>query len=359
MSRSAIASISLPALQHNLERVRTLAPRSKVMAVVKADGYGHGLERVARALASADAFGVAAIADALRLRASGHRQRIVVLSGIDEPADLAEVRRLDLDVVLHHDDQLAMVKSDPDPRPLRIWLKLDTGMHRLGFPHARAGALVRQLRELPQVHPDLSVMSHFANSDVSTDPGNASQMTRFDLATRDLPVARSLANSAAICHMPGAHHEWVRPGGLLYGLGLSPDQTGSDLGFKPVMHLSSKVIAIQTFAAGERIGYAGTYVCPKAQRVGVVAMGYGDGYPRHVGTGGPVLLRGRRSRVLGRVSMDLLSIDLDEFPEVRVGERVTLWGDSLPVEHVAAAADTISYELTCGVTKRVMFLEQP
>jgi len=359
MSRSAIATISLPALQHNLDRIRTLAPRSRVMAVVKADGYGHGLERVARALASADAFGVAAIADGLRLRASGHRQRIVVLSGIDEPGDLAEVRRLDLDIVLHHDDQLAMLKVDRDSRPVRVWLKLDTGMHRLGFPHARAGALIRQLRDLPQVHSDLVVMSHFANSDVPDDTANNAQITRFEMATAGLSLQRSFANSAGICHFTRAQYEWVRPGGLLYGLGLSPEQSGTALGFKPVMHLSSKLIAIQSFAAGEHIGYAGAYRCDRAKRVGVVAIGYGDGYPRHIGTGAPVLLHAKRASVLGRVSMDLTSIDLDDVPEARVGDRVTLWGDGLPVEDVAASAGTISYDLTCGMTKRVMFLEQP
>lgn len=359
MSRSAIASISLPALQHNLDRVRTLAPRSKVMAVVKADGYGHGLERVARALASADAFGVAAIADGLRLRAAGFRQRIVVLSGIDEAADLAEVRRLDLDIVIHHESQLRLLEADRQAAPVRVWLKLDTGMHRLGFPHAQAQSLLSRLRALACVAPEIPVMSHFANSDVPEDPMNMLQMARFRAATDGLGTPRSLANSAAVCHFTDAHHEWVRPGGLLYGLGLSPESTGAMLGFRPVMHLSSKLIAVQSFAAGERVGYAGTYTCPADQRVGIVAIGYGDGYPRHVGTGTPVGLLGRRTQVLGRVSMDLMAIDLDPFPEATVGDRVTLWGDGLPVEQVAAAAGTISYELTCGVTRRVMFLEAP
>ncbi|AVP96117.1 alanine racemase [Ahniella affigens] len=359
MSRSAIAAISLSALTHNLARLRSLAPASKLMAVVKADGYGHGLERVARALGSADAFGVAAIADGLRLRASGHKQRIVVLSGIDEPNDLAEVRRLGLDMVLHHPEQLRMLQLDPDPRPIRTWLKLDTGMHRLGFPSEQATALIATLRTISQVAADLTVMTHFANSDVPEDQSNAAQRAHFARATDPLGLPRSLANSAAICFDPASHAEWVRPGGLLYGLGLSTTQTGAALGFKPVMQLSSKLIAIQDIAAGERIGYAGTYTCPQRQRVGVVALGYGDGYPRQAGTDTPVLLRGRRSRILGRVSMDLMTIDLDAFPDAAIGDRVVLWGDELPVEEIATAAGTISYELTCGVTKRVMFLEQP
>lgn len=358
MSRSAIAAISMSALTHNLARLRSLAPTSKLMAVVKADGYGHGLERVARALSSADAFGVAAIADGLRLRASGHKQRIVVLSGIDEPNDLAEVRRLGLDIVLHHPEQIRMLQSDPDPRPIRVWLKLDTGMHRLGFPAQQARALIAQLRRVSQVGSDLTVMTHFANSDVPNDPSNAEQRGRFAKATSGLDLPRSLANSAAICFDPDSHAEWVRPGGLLYGLGLSTTQTGAALGFKPVMQLSSKLIAIQDIEAGERIGYAGTYTCTQRQRVGVVALGYGDGYPRQAGTDTPVLLHGRRSRILGRVSMDLMSIDLDAFPDAQIGDRVVLWGEGLPVEEIAAAAGTISYELTCGVTKRVMFLEQ-
>lgn len=357
MSRSAFATIHLGALRHNLARVRALAPHSRVMAVIKADGYGHGLERVARALSAADAYGVAAIADGQRLRAAGIRHRTVVLSGIDEAGDLLEVRRLDLDIVVHHDHQLALLRADRDPRPLRIWLKLDTGMHRLGFDPARTDALLAELRALPNVHAELVLMSHFASSDEPEQPSTAIQFGHFRLATAHAHAARSIANSAAIVHCPEAHAEWVRAGGALYGLSVEHGRCGADDGLRPAMSLSSKLIAINRVRRGERVGYGGRYECPEDMDVGVVAIGYGDGYPRSAPSGTPVLLHGRVAPIIGRVSMDLMTIDLRKHPDAKVNDRVLLWGPELPVERIATAAGTISYELTCGVTRRVMFLE--
>lgn len=357
MSRSAFATIHCGALRHNLARVRELAPRSRVMAVVKADGYGHGLERVARALRGADAFGVAAISDGQRLRAAGISHRIVLLSGIDEAGDLLEVRRLDLDIVVHHDHQLALIAADRDARPLRIWLKLDTGMHRLGFDPARTEALLAQLRTLPNVDHDIVVMSHFASSDEPDLPTTAMQLGHFRVATAHSQVARSIANSAAIVHCPEAHADWVRAGGALYGLTVEHGHCGGDDGFRPAMSLSSKLIAINRVGRGERVGYGGLYVCPEDMPVGVVAIGYGDGYPRSAATGTPVLLHGREAPIIGRVSMDLMMIDLRAHPEAAINDRVLLWGPELPVERIATAAGTISYELTCGITRRVLFIE--
>lgn len=357
MSRSAFATIHLGALQHNLARVRALAPHSRVMAVIKADGYGHGLERVARALVGADAFGVAAIADGQRLRAAGIRHRIVVLSGIDEAGDLLEVRRLDLDIVVHHDHQLALLRTDRDPRPLRVWLKLDTGMHRLGFDPTRTDALLAELRALPNVHAEIVVMSHFASSDETAQPATAIQLGHFRLATAHAHAARSIANSAAIVHCREAHADWVRAGGALYGLSVEHERCGADDGLRPAMSLSSKLIAINRVGRGERVGYGGSYECPEDMDVGVVAIGYGDGYPRSAPGGTPVLLHGRSAPIIGRVSMDLMTIDLRQHADAKINDRVLLWGPELPVERIAAAAGTISYELTCGVTRRVMFLE--
>jgi alanine racemase len=323
MSRPTTVTIDLDALRHNLARVRELAPRSKVMAVVKADGYGHGLERVAAALADADAFGVAALSDAERLRQAGLRNRIVLLSGFDEPADLDLLRELEVDTVVHHDTQLAMLEADRNGgAAIRVWLKFDTGMHRLGFDPARAAELHARLRTLPGV-----------------------------AATMGAPV--SLSNSAAVLGWPDAHRDWVRAGGALYGLSVVEGKTGADFGLRAVMTLSTKLIAINRVASGERVGYSATWECPEDMGVGVAAIGYGDGYPRSVPSGTPVLINGQRVPLIGRVSMDLMTIDLRSLPNAKVGDQVTLWGPELPVEEIAAAAGTISYELTCSITRRV------
>lgn len=357
MSRSATATIHLDALRGNLARVRSLAAGAKVMAVVKADAYGHGLERCARALAGADAFGVASIADGLRLRAAGHRQRIVVLSGPDAASDLAEMRRLRLEAVIHHESQLAVLGSENGGKPLRVWLKLDTGMHRLGFPPERVRELHARLTALTAVDPAIVLMTHFASSDVFDDDLTARQTQRFLDATRDLPGERALSNSAGLLGWPQAHADWVRIGGLLYGLSVVEDKTGADFGFAPAMTLTTRLVAVNRVARGERVGYGATWACPEDMDVGVAAIGYGDGYPRSADSGTPVLVGHAPAAVIGRVSMDLLTLDLRRAPHAKVGDVVTLWGPELPVERVARHADTISYELTCGVTRRVLFAE--
>jgi alanine racemase len=357
MSRATAATIHLGALRDNLRRVRELAPGAKVMAVVKADGYGHGLERVARALQAADAFGVAGIADGQRLRAAGMSQRIVVLSGPDEAADLAEMRRLRLDSVIHHDAQIGWLAADTDPRPLHVWLKLDTGMHRLGFAPERARELVARLRELPSVDRDVGLMTHFANSDVFDDAQTATQIERFERALDGVEGERSLSNSAGILGWPRARADWVRAGGALYGISVVAGKVGADFGFKPAMTLSTRLIAVNRVRKGEHVGYAATFECPEDMDVGVAAIGYGDGYPRHAAAGTPVLVKGTRASLIGRVSMDLVTIDLRGHPGARVGDPVVLWGRGLPVEEIASHAGTIGYELTCGVTRRVRFVE--
>ena len=357
MSRTAVATIHLAALRANLARIRTLAGDAKVMAVIKADGYGHGLERVARALSDADAFGVAAIADGQRLRAAGHRQRIVVLSGPDEVADLAEMRRLKLDAVIHHEAQIAWLEADRDARPLRVWLKIDTGMHRLGFAPAQALAAHARLAALPAIERDIVLMTHFASSDEFDNATTAEQIASFQAVTHELPGERCLSNSAALVGWPAARGDWVRTGGLLYGLSVVDGKSGADFGFAPAMTLTTRLIAINHVARGERVGYAGTWTAPDDMPVGVVAIGYGDGYPRSASGGTPVLVGDARTTVIGRVSMDLVTIDLRGAPQSRVGDRVTLWGPGLPVESVAAHAGTIAYDLTCGMTRRVLFVE--
>ena len=357
MSRTALATIHLGALRRNLARVRERAGKAKVMAVVKADGYGHGLERVARALGDADAFGVAALGDGLRLRATGTTTRIVVLSGPDEAADLAELRRLHLDAVIHHESQLAWLEADRDARPLRVWLKIDTGMHRLGFAPDVARAAHARLHALANIDPDIVLMTHFAASDEFDNTLTVHQIAAFDGATHDLAGARALANSAGVLGWPATRDDWVRVGGLLYGLSVIDGKTGVELGFEPAMTLSTKLIAVNRIARGERVGYAATFECPEDMNVGVAAIGYGDGYPRSAPSGTPVLVNGARAGLIGRVSMDLIAIDLRNQPDARVGDRVVLWGHELPVEEIAAHAGSISYDLTCGMTRRVLFVE--
>lgn len=357
MSRTTVATIHLDALRANLARIRALSAGAKVMAVVKADGYGHGLERVARALADADAFGVAAIADGQRLRAAGHVQRIVVLSGPDEANDLAEMRRLRLDAVIHHPSQIEWLEADPDPRPLAVWLKLDTGMHRLGFAPEAARAAHARLQAVASVDDEIVLMTHFAASDEFDNGTTTTQIASFEAVTATLPGPRCLANSAGILGWPAARGDWVRAGGLLYGLSVIAGQSGSDLGFAPAMSLSTRLIAINYLRRGERVGYAGTWECPQDMPMGVIAIGYGDGYPRSAASGTPVLIGDERAEIIGRVSMDLVMLDLRQAPNARIGDRVLLWGRGLAVEEVAERAGTISYDLTCGMTKRVLFVE--
>ncbi|HEY4145553.1 alanine racemase [Pinirhizobacter sp.] len=359
MSRTTVATIHLGALRHNLGRLRELAAPAQVMAVVKADAYGHGLERVARALDDeADAFAVAAIADGLRLRAAGHRQRIVVLSGPDADADIPEMQRLKLEAAIHHESQLALLaEAQPNRGRLRVWLKIDTGMHRLGFAPELARDIHARLASMPGVHPQIGLMTHFAESEVFDGKATAAQLARFHAATDGIDAPRSLSNSAGVLGWPDAKGQWVRTGGLLYGLSVVEGQPGGDLGFRPAMTLATRLVAINQVVAGERVGYNGTYTCPEDMRIGVAAIGYGDGYPRSAAAGTPVEVGGVRVPLVGRVSMDLITLDLRTAPDAKVGDRVVLWGESLPVETVAAQAGTISYDLTCGMTRRVLFVE--
>jgi alanine racemase len=381
MSRATVATIHLGALRRNLARVCEMAGNARVMAVVKADGYGHGLERVAQALRGADAFGVAALGDGLRLRAAGIDTRIVVLSGPDEASDLTELRRQRLDAVVHHEQQLRWLEADRDPRRLRVWLKIDTGMHRLGLAPDEAAPAFARLRALPNIDGEITLMTHFAASDEFDRPLTAEQIACFDAATLDLPGERSLANSAGLLGWPqargtgssadaqrvvappagarnaDARRYWGRVGGLLYGLSVIDGRSGSDLGFEPAMTLATKLISIKRVHKGEAIGYAATWRCPEDMPIGVAAIGYGDGYPRSIRPGTPVLVGGVRAPIVGRVSMDLVTIDLRGVPDAQVGDGVVLWGRELPVEEIAAHAGTIGYDLTCGMTRRVLFVE--
>ncbi|WP_426689402.1 alanine racemase [Rhodanobacter ginsengiterrae] len=359
MSRTTVATIHLGALRHNLARLKALAAPAQVMAVVKADAYGHGLERVARALGGeAEAFAVAALGDGLRLRAAGHRQRIVVLSGPDQAGDIAEMQRLGLDAAIHHEAQLAwLAEAVPTRGHLRVWLKIDTGMHRLGFAPERVAAVHARLAAMPGVDPAIGLLTHFSESELFAGPSTAAQIERFHAVTRGFSGPRSLCNSAAVLGWPEARADWVRSGGLLYGLSVVEGKTAADFGFRPAMTLSTRLVAINRIGKGERIGYNGSWTCPEDMPVGVAAIGYGDGYPRSAAAGTPVLVGDRQVPLIGRVSMDLITLDLRQAPAAQVGDRVTLWGPELPAETIAAQSATISYDLTCGMTRRVLFVE--
>lgn len=377
--RAALAEISLSAVRHNLAQVQAKAPESRILAIVKADGYGHGLEAVAHTLANAsrpaDAFGVASIDDAVRLRVSGISSCIVLLSGFDEISDLAAIQELGLDCVIHHDSQISMLERAPriaHSKPIRTWLKLDSGMRRLGFFADQFATALQRLRALELIDAEIILMSHFAQADAvghqQTDAECAAalqtqtQINAFDQVIAAsfpsafaLPQAQSLANSGAILSAPLSHRQWLRPGGILYGLSTHEHLTGAELGFRAAMRLSTRLVSVKTIQPGDAVGYGGSYVAPRRMRIGIAAIGYGDGYPRHAGTGTPVHVAGFPTRIIGRVSMDLLAVDLSRLPSIDVGAEVLLWGEELPVEIIARAAETISYELTCGVTKRVRF----
>lgn len=363
MPRPTAATIHLDALRHNLDVVRRLAPRSRAMAVVKADAYGHGLERSALALRRAEAFAVAAIADIERIRAAGLTQPVLLLPGIDASEDVARMRQLGADSVIHGHHQIDMLEQAAPGAPIRCWLKVDSGMHRLGFPPGQVRAAHARLASLAAVAEEIALMSHFASSDEFEDAGSANsahtrrQVQVFDEATAGLPGPRSLSNTCAVLGWPDAHRDWVRPGGALYGLSVVRGRPGPAFGLRPAMTLSTRLLAVNRIARGEPLGYSATWTCPEDMPVGVAAVGYADGYPRHAAPGTPVLVNGRPASVVGRVSMDLTLIDLRGQPQARAGDPVTLWGEGLPADTVAESADTIGYQLTCGITRRVRVLE--
>jgi alanine racemase len=353
MTRPARARIDLQALKDNLSLAGRTAPSSRVMAVVKADAYGHGLEPVAGALDQADAFAVVSVEEAARLRDAGVDKPVLLLEGLYEADEVSEAAALNLDLALHRDEQLQWLEQARSPHPFGLWIKLDTGMHRLGFEPGRAGELQRRLGAGGIRTRSVGWMSHFACADEPDRPENAQQLQRFLAAVAALPGERSLANSAALLSHPESRFDWVRPGIMLYGGNPMAALCARPPALKPVMTLESRLIAVDDRSAGDAVGYGGGYVCPHAMRVGVVAVGYGDGYPRHAPTGTPVLVNGRRCPLVGRVSMDMITVDLTQRPEAKPGDPVVLWGRDLPVDEIAGHAGTIAYELLCGVTARV------
>lgn len=348
MRRAARALIDLQALRHNLNRVRSLAPESRVMAVIKADAYGHGMLAVADALEHADGFAVTSVAEALYLRDAGIRHTLLALQGFADAEELSAVAEHGVSVIMHELTQLRLLETTSLKKPIDVWLKVDTGMHRLGYSPADAGRVYQRLRALSMVRNKPTLMTHLAYADDRADPRSRLQLAQFDRVVAKLEVECSIANSAGVLSLPESHRQWVRPGIMLYGSSPFVDGDAEHDGLKPGMILQAPLIAVKRCQRGDAIGYGGSYTCAEDMLIGVAAIGYGDGYPRHATTGTPVLVKGKRAQLVGRVSMDMITIDLRNIEAPKVGDQVVAWGQGLPVDEVARRAGTISYELLCN-----------
>jgi alanine racemase len=348
-------TIDIGALRNNLAVLRRLAPNSRVMAVIKANAYGHGLVTVARALESADALGVARLCEALTLRAAGVKTPIVLLEGVLDREQLDAAAAADVELVVHSPEQLELLKAAAAGARFKIWLKLDSGMNRLGFKGDAFRAAHAALSALPCVQVPLNLCTHLSSADSPELPTTAEQLMVFGTVTRSLPGARSIASSAALLSFPDSHADWVRPGLALYGISPFRGTTGTDHGLRPVMTLCSRVLALKDLAKGEQVGYGADWTATRPTRLAIASVGYGDGYPRSAASGTPVLVNGERAGLAGRVSMDMLAIDVTEVQRpVKVGDPVVLWGEGLAVEEIALWAETIPYTLVCGISQRVV-----
>jgi len=355
--RPATIDIDLNALQHNFHRVRTFAPQSKIMAMVKADAYGHGIERVAESLQEADAFGVACIEEARMIRQVGLKNRIVLMAGFFAASELPEIAALNCDIVLHDFSQLDSLEKCSTKNKIQAWLKIDTGMHRLGFSPENFSVVYERLLNCQSIKHPIFFISHFADADLPEKQTTQQQIDSFHQLVQNLPGEKSLSGSAGIIDYPDAQLDWVRPGIMLYGGVTFPDKTGLDYNLKPVMTMRSKIMAIRQAKKGDAIGYGGIWQCPEDMPVGVIAIGYGDGYPRHAISGTPILVNGHICPLIGRVSMDMISVDLRPYTHAKVGDPVILWGKGLPVETIAQHAGTIADELLCVTARRLHGIE--
>jgi alanine racemase len=351
--RPLVATIDLAAIRHNYALAKRCAPGRKAFAVVKANAYGHGVREMISALHDeADGFAVASLEEAAEVRAMHGTARILLLEGCFSADELPMAAHLGLDLVLQGVEQVEALLAASLSRPLNIWLKLDSGMHRLGLAPETVRQLFPRLRAAPQV-AELNLLSHFACADERGHSLTEVQLECFlDLLDLDFDQ-RSLANSAALLMIPASHMDWIRPGIMLYGATPFADLSAAELGLQPAMSLSAQLIAVREVAVGESVGYGAGWVAERASRIGTVSCGYADGYSRHAPNGTPVLIRGQRVPLAGRVSMDMLTVDLSDLPEAAVGDTVELWGAHLPVDEVAQAAGTIGYELLTKVTARV------
>lgn len=350
MPRPIRATLKASALRHNLRLAREIAGEAKVWAVVKANAYGHGLERAARALADADGYALLDFQEAVRLRLAGVTKPILMLEGFFRPLDVSLLFKYDLTPVIHNAEQVELIKHMDLPSELDLYLKVNSGMNRLGFGVDDLRPAYNTLRLHPRVG-SITLMTHFA--DAEGPSGVHDQLRWFNELVHAFEAPRSVANSAALLRFKETREGWVRPGIMLYGCSPFADWSAEEIGLLPAMTLGSELIGVQNLAPGERVGYGFAFEAKEPMTIGVVACGYADGYPRHAGTGTPVLVAGKRTRIVGRVSMDMLCVDISDIEEAYIGTAVTLWGEGLPADEVAAAAGTVSYELLCALAPRV------
>ena len=355
MPRPIRATIKASALRHNLKLARESAGGAKVWAVVKANAYGHGLERAARALAEADGYALLDFQEAVRLRLAGVTKPILMLEGFFKPLDVMLLFKYQLTPVIHNPDQVELLKHMDMPAFMDIYLKVNSGMNRLGFGVDELRPMYNTLRLQPKIR-DITLMTHFA--DAEGQGGVHDQLKWFNELVQPFESPRSTANSAALLRFKETREGWVRPGIMLYGCSPFPDWSAAEIGLQPAMTLTSELIAVQNLAPGERVGYGFAFEAKEPMSIGIVACGYADGYPRHAGTGTPVLVAGKRTRIVGRVAMDMLCVDITDLEEAYIGTPVTLWGEGLPADEVAAAAGTVSYELLCALAPRVPVHEE-
>lgn len=356
MQSYPIAHIDLISLKHNLSRVKQLAPNSRIMSVVKANAYGHGMIDIAKTLSASDAFCVARLSEGLCLREAGIEQAIVILEGVNTSAELQLAADNSLSLVFNSLIQIELAVATPINKPLKFcWLMIETGMHRLGIRPDKVELALQNLACDDYIVPPIGLMSHFANANLVGDDRNQQQLTKIKRCAEKHNLPISMANSGAILSFPESHGDWVRPGIMLYGSSPFSEQSASSLYLKPVMRLRSRLISIQNLQVGDEVGYGGDWIVEKATRVGVVGIGYGDGYPRQLSCIGSVMIGDKVVPILGRVSMDMIVIDLSSVWRAKVGSDVMLWGDGfVHIDNIAQQANTISYELLSQINGRVM-----
>lgn len=356
MFNHAVAKIDLGALSSNLHAIKTLAPQSKILAMIKCNAYGHGVVPVAKTIEEGvAAFGVMFLQEALQLYHAGIKKPVVILTGFFDAAELMVVDKFGFAVVIHNFAQIEILATSNLSKPLQVWLKIDTGMHRLGFQPDQVSSAYQKLISHNLIQKPLCFMTHFSDAEDLLSRKTFAQIGSFEQAIAGLEGESCVANSAAILNWPKTRLAWIRPGILLYGvLPFGDEITRSGLGLKSVMTLTSNIIAIHELAEGEAIGYGSTFICPKRMRIGTIAIGYGDGYPRSA-QNAPVLVDGVRTSLLGRVAMDMIGVDLTNMPDAKIGSKVTLWGQGLPIEEIAKYSHEIPYELFCRLTSRVRY----
>ncbi len=350
--RALKATFNTKALSNNLKKVRELAPKSKVMAVLKANAYGHGLIEAAQSISSAEGFSVLSVSEAIELREYGFDQYILLLEGFFSPYEVSICSQMQIGAVVHNQQQIDYILKNKPKKPVDIHLKINTGMNRLGISPGHCNEILKLLENSPYVG-NIILMTHFANADGPI--GIDDQLMRFKKATDTFSNEKSVANSAAIIKFKESHMDWVRPGIMLYGASPFEDMTSKAIGLEPVMSMTSDIIAVQELNEGQSVGYGSAYVASKKITVGIVACGYADGYPRHAPSGTPIMVGGQKTFTVGRVSMDMLYADITELSDIGIGSSVELWGNNVSVDEVAKKANTVGYELLCAISssKRV------